>query len=299
VFKLRAQTYTFSPPRATVADGEVRVDFAFPNDLKPNIRGQIDELVASLEKHLAWSKGQIDAYNAGLRDEALAAIRARKQRVMSDREFLDGLGIPVQRRGDAPRTFAAPGIERRPAPKPVAAKGKPEPLEPTMVDDLYQHVLRLIRSMGQAMERTPKIYGHHSEEHLRDQLLAMLNATYEGQATGETFNAAGKTDITVRFENRNVFIGECKWWGGQVALASALEQLFGYSTWRDTKLALVVFVRAKGFTEIINKARTSWRSSPTSSPGVRVPMSRSCIAECAGPGTPSAMRSSPCSSSIS
>jgi len=42
----------------------------------------------------------------------------------------------------------------------------------------------------------------------------MLNTHYEGGATGETFNAAGKTDILIRVEDRNVFIGECKWWSG-------------------------------------------------------------------------------------
>jgi hypothetical protein len=59
----------------------------------------------------------------------------------------------------------------------------------------------------------------------------------------------------VRVDDRNVFIAECKWWGGPKAFAEAIQQLYGYSTWRDTKLAVVMFVRAKGLTEIIAKAR--------------------------------------------
>ena len=48
------------------------------------------------------------------------------------------------------------------------------------------------------------------EETIRDLLLALLNAQFEGAAAGEVFNAAGKTDILIRAGDRNVFIAECK-----------------------------------------------------------------------------------------
>jgi hypothetical protein len=105
------------------------------------------------------------------------------------------------------------------------------------------------------MERSPEAYASWEEERLRDNLVVMLNSHYEGQATGETFNRSGKTDILVRVEDRNVFIGECKWWSGQAGFVEAIDQLFSYSTWRDTKLALVMFVRAKGLTAIVAKAK--------------------------------------------
>lgn len=229
---------------------------------RPIYTARSNQLINQLEQHLRWSRADIDEHNAGLRDEALQAIRARKQRVLSDHEFLDRLGIPVRRRDDAPTTFAAPGIERRPAPASTARVAKPTPLEPTMIGDLYEHVIGLIRSMGRTIERAPEIYGRHGEEQLRDQLLAMLNSHYQGQATGETFNAAGKTDILVRIDDRSVLIGECKWWSGPADFLKAIEQLFSYSTWRDTKLALVIVVRAKGLTAILGKARAELAQHP-------------------------------------
>jgi hypothetical protein len=42
-----------------------------------------------------------------------------------------------------------------------------------------------------------------------------LNGAFKGQATGETFNFQGKTDILIRFEGKNVFIAECKFWKGR------------------------------------------------------------------------------------
>ena len=134
--------------------------------------------------------------------------------MLADHAHLDDLGIPVRRRDDAPKTYAAPGIERRIPPAPLAKTEAPRAPEPTMLSSLYEHTLGLIRPWERAIERTPGPYLNAEEEALRDALLLMLNTHYEGGATGETFNAAGKTDILIRVEDRNVFIGECKWWSG-------------------------------------------------------------------------------------
>ena len=59
--------------------------------------------------------------------------------------------------------------------------------------------------------------------------------------TGETFRKKGKSDIHIMFENKAAFIGECKIWHGIKNFKEAVEQLFSYSTWRDTKTAIIVF----------------------------------------------------------
>ena len=64
------------------------------------------------------------------------------------------------------------------------------------------------------MERSPSAFESMGEEDLRTHFLVQLNGHYEGQATGETFNYEGKTDILIRTEGRNIFIAECKYWGG-------------------------------------------------------------------------------------
>jgi len=43
------------------------------------------------------------------------------------------------------------------------------------------------------------------EESIRQHFLVQLNGQYEGQATGETFNFEGKTDILVRSEGKKHF----------------------------------------------------------------------------------------------
>jgi hypothetical protein len=92
------------------------------------------------------------------------------------------------------------------------------------------------------------------EEKIRDLLLVLLNAQFEGAAAGEVFNAAGKTDILIRAGDRNVFIAECKIWKGPKTIRDALGQLLSYLTWRDTKAALLLFIRTGESTTIITKS---------------------------------------------
>jgi hypothetical protein len=71
----------------------------------------------------------------------------------------------------------------------------------------------------------------------------------------EAFNVTGKTDLLVRHEGQNLFIGECKFWSGAKGFIETVEQLFGYQAWRDTKLAVVMFVKERDLTSIVAKAR--------------------------------------------
>ena len=87
------------------------------------------------------------------------------------------------------------------------------------------------------------------EEQIRDLILVNLNGHYEGNATGETFNGLGKTDILIRASGRNVFVAECKFWSGSKAMHAAINQILGYLTWRDTKAALLVFSKEFEFHE--------------------------------------------------
>jgi hypothetical protein len=74
--------------------------------------------------------------------------------------------------------------------------------------------------------------------------LMLLNANCEGTGGevfvgGETENGAGKTDILVRHQGLNAFIGECKFWDGPSKFGEAIEQLLSYTVWRDTKAAII------------------------------------------------------------
>lgn len=71
----------------------------------------------------------------------------------------------------------------------------------------------------------------------------------------QEFNKTGKTDILLRYEGTNVFIAECKFWKEKKAFLDTISQLLGYLTWRDSKAAVILFVRNRDFTTILETAK--------------------------------------------
>jgi hypothetical protein len=57
----------------------------------------------------------------------------------------------------------------------------------------------------------------------------------------------------IRVDGRNIFIAECKFWGGPDSFKKALDQLLGYTSWCDTKIALLVFNRDRNLTIVLQK----------------------------------------------
>lgn len=264
---LRGNPALQSPPTARIAEGELHHVVVYAQDRETDLKAVADTFVGHVNVALGGQTGILTRFNGELEQFAAACIEYRKARVLEQRERLDKVGIPVRRRTDAPGVFRVPGIERRPAPVAPTRRdpGVPQPIEPVLVTEFYEHILSVVTAMGRGMERQPGDYAFWQEEQLRDALLVILNTHYQGTATGETFQKSGKTDLLVRVEDRNVFVGECKWWSGEQAFAgaskgserSALDQLLSYSTWRDARLALVVFVARKDMTRVVERARTT------------------------------------------
>lgn len=91
------------------------------------------------------------------------------------------------------------------------------------------------------MERSPSVFSKLKEEEIRDIILVILNSHYEGNVTGETFNGEGKTDILIKKDGESLFIGDCKFWNGEKILDETITQTARYTTWRDTKTAIIFF----------------------------------------------------------
>jgi hypothetical protein len=50
-----------------------------------------------------------------------------------------------------------------------------------------------------------------------------------------------------------VFVAECKFWSGTKAFQKTIDQVLGYLTWRDSKAAIILFVRNKEFGSVLNQ----------------------------------------------
>jgi hypothetical protein len=251
MFKVQPTSHKINPSVIEAIDDK-QLTIAYTHEshdadaLKSTFEGELSEIRAQL----AQLENDSSDFNKQLGTTVRQMLSARREKIIKDRGTVAGLGYPIRRRADAPQTYIAPVARRRPeVSRPPAAKGGA--LEPSLDIAEYEHILRVISNMVSVMERSPKAFQTMAEEDLRQHFLVQLNAQYEGQATGETFNFEGKTDILIRAEGRNIFIAECKFWSGPKALQAAVDQLLSYATWRDTKLALLVFYRGKDFTGIL------------------------------------------------
>jgi hypothetical protein len=244
------------PARAQIRAGELRLTWtSHPQEGTdaPAVRRHFDGELDNISRTLSASATEIDRYNTALHGKIVSAITQRKAKLLADRELEAGLGFPVRQRPDAPR-YAVPVNRRRiETPRRPSASGPFHP-EPVLPETQYAQALDVLRNARNALERTPSMTANLDEEKIRDLLLVLLNAQFEGAAAGEVFNAAGKTDILIRAGDRNVFIAECKIWKGPKTIRDALGQLLGYLTWRDTKAALLLFIRRGEPTAIITKS---------------------------------------------
>jgi len=100
--------------------------------------------------------------------------------------MVEQLGLKIKRRDGIAETYEVPVQKRKLARQPAAPSGTFKQ-EPVLGWAEYEDILKLLRSMSLVMELSPRAFAGIGEEHLRFHFLVVLNAVYEGQATGETF----------------------------------------------------------------------------------------------------------------
>jgi len=249
--KIQPTTYTTSPPRAEVRGNLLVLKIVGTNLDPQRVRSDIDRTVNEIQSHLATLRGNAQGLCAQLPIQARSAIESRRQKLLGDRNLVGGLGFKMKTRPGTNQTFTAPEVRKKLAPSLPAASTLPYKPEPALSNADYEHILGVLQNMVQVMERSPSAFETMDEESIRSHFLVQLNGHYEGQATGETFNYEGKTDILVRSEGKNIFIGECKFWTGPKMLLETIDQVLGYTSWRDTKVAVVVFNRNKDFSRVL------------------------------------------------
>jgi hypothetical protein len=216
------------------------------------IKSEANTIIQNLKTQFEYLTGQIKGYNSQLQAKVGEMFRSRKQHFLNKNKMLSSLGVPIKKREGLPKTYAIPTPQTRKSftTRPVVTEKGYKP-DPTLDSTTYHDILQTIHDVGKVFERYPSTYKDKREEDLRDHFLLYLEPRFEGSATGETFNKEGKTDILIRHENSNVFVAECKFWRGQQDYLNSISQLLKYLTWRDSKIALVVFVENKDFSSVI------------------------------------------------
>jgi hypothetical protein len=244
-----------------VGQDSISFDIIDWSDSAEQIKREAEGNLSSIRTQAQHVAKDVAAFNDSLERTASEIVRARKTELLKQSNLLSALGVPIQRAGQIPETFAVPTIKKKVIVKP-SAPAAPFVPEPTLDESLYHDILRICHQTGVEMERHPSIYHGKDEETLRDHFIMVLAPHFQS-VTGETFNRVGKTDILIRHEKSNIFVAECKFWNGLKAFHEAIDQALGYLTWRDSKAAVLCFVRNKELGAVLGRIETGAQQHPS------------------------------------
>jgi hypothetical protein len=177
-----------------------------------------EELQSDIEDWKGDVRSWVNNLNSDIRqmrekseNKARLAIERRRDQVETKTKVMEDLGVDTG--GSGSQGFVAPEKKR--------SIELPKPEDSSSPDILsanhYLEILGIIDDLAVNIERSAERVRDLDEESLRDIFLAGINSHYSGIAQGESFNRCGKTDILLPYENRNLFVAECKFWSGQVS----------------------------------------------------------------------------------
>lgn len=263
LFKCRASTFSLSVyPEISIQQGhffvryEMSLEEMKKEDAKTDVIKTLEHDLNRIRGGIEYANIDVKAFNDNLKSLAFKYLSDKKKKIECFFSVATMFEVPVTK-CEYSETH-------------VPMKRKIAPISHTyekqksycITDVDYSDILETIKHTGSTYERTPSSYKSMHEEDLRNTLLATLNATYKGNATGESFRNHGKTDICIERENRAAFVAECKMWTGKTEVDKAVKQLDSYLTWRDCKTALIYFVKRKDFLKILITAEEALKSIP-------------------------------------
>jgi hypothetical protein len=241
-------------PEVFIEDGNLCFEIIdFYNDPEI-IRNAYHSLISDIKTVSSELVKEIERYNYSLKANIQNIITERKTKI---EKIVQILGIPIKKRQNLSSSYEIPTAQSKLniSLKPQLTDNK-ENVEYFLEEDIYLNILQVIHDYGVVFEQYPATYGNKEEEELRDHFLLNLQPRYNWAASGEAFNKLGKTDILIRYEKEIVFIAECKFWHGQKGYLATISQLFDrYLTWRNSKAAVIIFVKSKDFSSVINEVK--------------------------------------------
>ncbi len=228
------------------------------------IKKQYNQEVTDLSSNYSNLRNNCQKFNLNLASSISHIIEERRQQVLQKKNLLASLGVPMKKKEGVAETFSVPNpkLKDKIIVKPVVYEKDFKP-EPALDNNNCKKILKFINDVGKNFERLPSTYKGKSEEDIRDHILMILDPNFElGSAGGETFNKTGKTDILLRYDSSVVFVAECKYWKGEKTYLKTIDQLLGYLTWRNSKVAVINFVQNNEFSDVLEKIKTSTKTHP-------------------------------------
>ena len=104
LFWFRPNHFTLNPPRGIVTKEHLEFQIRGDRLVPENVKRNLDSTLNSINGYLSHIAEQCEVYNASLDTKIREMIKQRKQRLLSNRNIVANIGLPIQTRTDAPRT---------------------------------------------------------------------------------------------------------------------------------------------------------------------------------------------------
>lgn len=260
-FQVQPNRYSVKKIQGSINNNCIVYSISNTDHNPEQVKREFEQYLNEVKQYLQTQRNESTQYNLSLEASILGHITARKVKLLKDKDMVSNLGYKMKINPNSTITYGAPEIKRKKLQLPQASSN-PFKNEPVLLNEDFENILTILENMTHVMERSPKAFKEINEESLRMHFLVQLNGHYEGNATGETFNFNGKTDIIIRSQDKNIFIGECKFWKGKSQYLDTLSQIISYSSWRDTKVAVLIFNRNKNMSQVIENIKDITKVHP-------------------------------------
>jgi hypothetical protein len=258
-FDIQPTTFTFNLPRGEAHENLLTFYIEGVDLIADQVRAQIQQMLNDVSQNLRYLRSDCDRFNANLYSYAHSLIQKRRRKLLSDRNLLTDLGFKLKERSDSPVTFQLPEIRQKIVPVlPLATKTPYRP-EPYLATRDFARVLEVMQKMAQVMQHSPSALLRMDDDALPAHFLFQLNGHFEGKNPVETFAYAAKNTIGIQGDGKHIFLAECHFWTDARDFAATLRRLLGFSSWRDTKAAVLLFNRDKDFSQMLEAIQATVR----------------------------------------
>jgi len=209
------------PPAGVSTGGEVetgnksyaQLGFRVPEDRADELLENLEQLVRDMMKHVVDSAEKANElivnHTREVEDAVAPRLRQRKRQAEAFQNVLSALDIPLEEvQADSHRIL--PIREAPQNVQMVEAASKAGVPDWRLESRIAEQVLGTIESFARALERAPQTAERilsQDEETIRDVLLFALNSNFRGAVAAEAFIGHGKTDLSLRWRDRDAFIG--------------------------------------------------------------------------------------------
>ncbi len=217
------------------------------------IKSEFLQNLSEIKRYLNWQDMDIQQYREELRKIVEETVAKRLAKLKKQESLSTNLNIDMKPRNRS-ADFCPINIRKKIS-HPYDNNNEKE-TEPSISEDDFINIIRLVRHIGRSCERTPHVFRVHKERELRDIISSSLNTQFEDCMSNDLFVKEGNTAISISQNGKCAFLGTCKIWSSENQFQKTIDHFLESDFWNDGKATLIIFNKTiKDFPKLLSVAK--------------------------------------------